>query len=191
VVLAGGRSSRFGSDKLIAPYEGAPLLKHAVMALAEVCAEVIVVLPPDAAEPAFLAELPARFAHDAVTGEGPLAGLVAGLGTVSTDLTLVCGGDMPDPVLAVLREMLRVADEAPVEAVALRDGERFRPLPSVIRTEAALANARVLLDRGERSLRSLLDSLRVAVVEAETWHALDPDRSTLRDIDTPGDLPRR
>ncbi len=98
---------------------------------------------------------------------------------------------MPSPVLAVLREMLHVADEAPVDAVALGDGERFRPLPSVVRAQAASLNARALLQRGERSLRALLDSLRVAVVDPETWHALDPDRSTLRDIDTPGDLPRR
>ncbi|MGZ8577938.1 MAG: molybdenum cofactor guanylyltransferase [Actinomycetota bacterium] len=191
MVLAGGRSSRFGSDKLIHPYEGAPLLQHAVMGLSEVCAEVIVVLAPGAPEPAFLAELPVRFAHDAVAGEGPLAGLAAGLEAVTTDVALGSGGDMPSPVLAVLREMLHVAGEAPVDAVALRDGERFRPLPTVVRSGAASRNARTLLERGERSLRALLDSLSVAVIDAETWQALDPDRSTLRDIDTPGDLPRR
>ncbi len=191
MVLAGGRSSRFGSDKLSHPYEGAPLLWHAVMGLTEVCAEVIVVLAPEAREPAFLAELPVRFAHDAAAGEGPLAGLAAGLDAVTTDVALVTGGDMPSPASAVLREMLHVAGEAPVDAVALQDGERFRPLPSAVRSEPASRNARALLEGGERSLRALLDSLRVAVIDAETWHELDPDRSTLRDVDTPADLPRR
>ena len=72
-----------------------------------------------------------RFVRDAREGEGPLAGLLRGLEAASTELALVAGGDMPDLSTAVLLEMLRVAGEAPVDAVALQDGDRFRPLPSL------------------------------------------------------------
>lgn len=41
-VLAGGRSSRFGSDKAEAVVHGASLLDHAIAALAPFCAEVVV-----------------------------------------------------------------------------------------------------------------------------------------------------
>ena len=34
-----------------------------------------------------------------------------------------------------------------------------------------------------------VDALRVAVIDEPTWHALDPDRATLRDVDVPADLP--
>jgi len=41
-VLAGGRSSRFGSDKAEAVVHGASLLDHAIAALAPFCGEVVV-----------------------------------------------------------------------------------------------------------------------------------------------------
>jgi molybdopterin-guanine dinucleotide biosynthesis protein A len=156
--------------------------------VAEACGEVVVVLAPGAEAPAFGAGLVVRYAWDAREGEGPLAGLEAGLAEVATELALVTGGDMPYLSPAVLLEMLRVADEAPAEAVALADGGVARPLPCVVRVDRARANTRVLLRAGERSVRALLDSLRVAVIAEPTWRRLDPDRGTLRDVDRPGDL---
>jgi molybdopterin-guanine dinucleotide biosynthesis protein A len=88
----------------------------------------------------------------------------------------------------VLVEMLRVADEAPVDGVALADEGRARPLPSTLRTEACREVVPALLDAGERRLRMVLDALRIALIDEVTWTALDPARGTLRDIDTPEDL---
>lgn len=42
-VLAGGRSSRFGSDKALALHDGLPLIRHAIDALASQCEAVVVV----------------------------------------------------------------------------------------------------------------------------------------------------
>lgn len=187
-MLAGGRSTRFGSDKLTAIHRGIPLLHHAVLRLGEVCAEVLVVIAPDVPEVAMPVGARARLVRDAREGDGPLAGLLSGLEGSSTELAFVAGGDMPDLSTAVLLEMLRVAGEAAVEAVALRDAGRVRPLPSLLRVEPAREFAHALLHRGERSLRSLVDSLRVAVIDELTWTALDPGRGTLHDIDEPGDL---
>jgi molybdopterin-guanine dinucleotide biosynthesis protein A len=107
---------------------------------------------------------------------------------VRTELALLAGGDMPQLQTPVLLEMLKVAGEAPVEAVALSDGERFRPLPTVLRAASARDAAHALLDSGRRRLRDLLDALRVAIIDEDTWHALDPDRRTLFDVDEPADL---
>ena len=187
-MLAGGRSTRFGGDKLDATFRGIPLLHHAVLRLGEVCTEVVVVIAPDAPETTMPVGANARFVRDAREGEGPLAGLLSGLEGASTDLAIVAGGDMPDLSTAVLLEMLRVAGEASVDALALQDADRFRPLPSLVRVTPARAAAHALLHSGERSLRSLLRALRTAVVDEPTWTALDPNRGTLRDIDAPGDL---
>jgi molybdopterin-guanine dinucleotide biosynthesis protein A len=165
-----------------------PLLHHAILRVSEVCREVVVVIAPDAPEPSLPIAVSARFARDPREAEGPLAGTLAGLALVSADLALVAGGDMPGLVTGVLVEMLRVAAEAPVDAVALADGDRPRPLPVVLRTEAASEAAHTLLHDGERRLRALLDALRVAVIDEPTWQALDPRRATLHDVDTPEDL---
>lgn len=187
-MLAGGRSSRFGSDKLVAMVRGMPLLHHAVLRLVEVTTEVIVVLAPGVPDPALPPGLSVRLVRDAVEGEGPLQGALAGLGAVEQDLAVIAGGDMPELATAVLIEMLRVAVAAPVDAVALQDGDRFRPLPIVVRVRPARDAAHALLHAGERRLRSLPEALRTAVIDEATWHGLDPEGRTLRDVDEPSDL---
>ncbi len=188
IVLAGGRSTRFGSDKLTAQYQGAPLLHGAVTRLAGVCDEVVVVLSPNGAEPPLPSDARVRFTRDATEGEGPLAGLYTGLMAVRTELTLVAGGDMPDLQTAVLVEMLRVAQEDGVDAVVLADRERYRPLPCVLRMLEALDAAHTLLHLGGRRLRSMVEALHPIVIPEATWSAMDPARRTLFDVDEPGDL---
>jgi molybdenum cofactor guanylyltransferase len=188
VVLAGGRSRRFGRDKLREPYRGAPLVHHAILALSGVCGEVLVVAPP-AERPELPAGVPLLLQHDAAEGEGPLVALSNALANVRTPLTLVAGGDMPELAAPVLLEMVRVAEEAGADAVALQDGDRFRPLPVVLRLRRARPVAAGLVRSGERRLRTLLDALRVAVIDEPTWRALDPAGRTLFDVDEPDDLP--
>jgi molybdenum cofactor guanylyltransferase len=190
VVLAGGRSSRFGRDKLVEPYQGAPMLHHVVARVAEVSRELVVVIAPDAEVPSTSSVAPVRFVRDAEPAQGPLAGVVAGLAATQTELAVLAGGDMPDLQVPVLRELLRVADEASALAVALLDGDRLPPLPSVVRVADAREVAASLLASGERRLRALLVALDVRVLDEATWVALDPERRTLFDVDEVGDLER-
>ena len=187
IVLAGGRSTRFGSDKLAASLDGVALVRRAVDALAQVTDGVIVVLPPGVERH----DLPdgATVTHDLQEGEGPLAGLHTGLlAAVRSDQVLVAGGDMPELQPSVLRLLLETLDDASVDAAALADGDRPRPLPVALRTWPAADAVHSLLHAGRRRLRDALDSLRTAVIDEATWTALDPARLTLRDIDEPGDL---
>jgi molybdopterin-guanine dinucleotide biosynthesis protein A len=164
------------------------MLHHAVRSLGSLCREVIVVISPDGPEPSLPAGVAVRFARDAAEGEGPLAGVSAGLGAVGAPIAVVVAGDMPELQLPVLGEMLRVASDTGAEAVALRDGERVPPAPCVLRVDPAARIADALLRTGHRRLRDLLDALRLEVVEERTWRDLDPGGRTLRDVDEPEDL---
>ena len=154
-MLAGGRSKRFGSDKLVASYRGAPLIHRPVHALARLGAEVVVVCAPDAPDLPLPEDVALRVVRDAVLDEGPLAGVIAGLAEVRTPTALIAAGDMPELQVAVLRTMLRTLDEPGVEAVWLQDGDRPRPFPLAVRTAPAAAAARPLFDAGQRRLRAL------------------------------------
>ncbi len=156
--------------------------------LAEVCEEIVVVLSPQGAEPELPGGLDVRFARDSTEGEGPLAGLYAGLMACRTELVVVAGGDMPDLQPRVLEEMLRVAATEEAAAVALADADRFRPLPCVLRMLEALDATHTLLHVGGRRLRSMLGTLEPVVIDERAWTALDPERRTLFDVDVPGDL---
>ncbi len=185
VVLAGGRSSRFGRDKLAEPLDGRPLLHHAIDAVRPIAAEIIVVAAPGA-NPAVPPEV--TLVHDAVAFEGPLAGLLRGLAATRSPTVLVVGGDMPALSVAVLGSMVALLTESDADAVVLEDGGRGRPLPMALRREPGFTTASSLLVVGERRLRALTDALSAAVLAEAAWRALDPDGDTLRDIDTEADL---
>jgi molybdopterin-guanine dinucleotide biosynthesis protein A len=190
IVLAGGRSRRFGRDKLAEEVAGRPLLHHAISRLLEVCDRVVVVIGTDAEEPPAPPGAPVTFARDSKADEGPLRGLAAGLGATHTPWAVVAGGDMPDLQTPVLREMLRASQETGADAVALSDGGVARPLPCVLSARPVADAAVALLDGGRRSLQDLLAAVETVVVDEPTWTALDPQRRTLMDVDEPTDLDR-
>ena len=187
IVLAGGRSQRFGRDKLMEDIDGEPLVHRAIRALHAVCDEVIVSIGDES--PPLPQDLDLVVVRDRVNAQGPLAGLSAALGEVETDLAVIVGGDMPNVSPAVLELMLAaLGEDEDVEIVALQDGGKVRPLPCVLRASPATAKVGTLVDSGERRLRALLSELRVAAVPESAWRTLDPDGGSLRDIDSPGDL---
>ena len=193
IVLGGGRSSRFDGDKLAALYRGRPLIDHAVLALAEVTTEVLVLLPP-VGEPPLSADLlrnsRVRVVRDPEPYGGPLVGLLAGLERVGEPLALVVGADMPSLAVPVLAAMLRALDNSEQSLVALDFRGRVEPLPLAIRVGSATALVRRLLGAGERSLRSLLASAGAARLPEIDWRPLDPAAKTLTDVDTRADLDR-
>jgi len=187
VVLAGGRSSRFGKDKLAEPIHGRPMLEHAIDAVLAVADDVVVVGSPGSA---IQASGRIRIVIDPVAFEGPLAGLATGLRALDGDVdrAVVVGGDMPTLVPAVLHRLLAALDDSSLAVLA--DDERARPMPLAIHRAAGLKAADELLASGERRLRALLGAQATTVIPADSWRLDDPDGATLRDIDLPEDLPR-
>ena len=171
------------------PVEGRPTVHLAILALAAVCREVIVVRPPGQSLelPGGIA-VPAVVVHDARPYEGPLAGAAVGLACASQPLALVVGGDMPSLVRAALVILLCAAERSYRPAVALAEDGRLRPLPCVVRRDA-LSLAQGLLRQGRHSLQDFLGTLQVELVGDEEWRAVDPFARTLADIDLPGERP--
>ena len=190
VVLAGGRSSRFGSDKLAARLGGRTLLDVAIAGVAAVASEIVVVIAPGEERTPGEIDRPVRLVVDPERHGGPLVGLLAGLEAVEQPLVIVAGGDMPTLSPAVLGAMLRALDASGTgwDAVILASrGDRV-PLPAVLRTGAATTIARQLVSDGERRLRSLFERLPTKALTEGDWRPLDPSGATLRDVDRPDDL---
>jgi molybdenum cofactor guanylyltransferase len=189
IVLAGGRSSRFGRDKLAEPIDGRPMLEHVIEAVREVATDVVVVAAPDAST---MAPPGTTVAHDRHAFEGPLAGLATGLAVLDAEVdhVIVVAGDMPTLVPAVLERLLAFVDRA--DAVILEDEAGPRPLPMAARRSIVEPAAERLLAAGERRLRALLADLdAVVAIRPAVWLADDPTGETLRDVDVPSDLPGR
>ncbi|HXR27659.1 MAG TPA: NTP transferase domain-containing protein, partial [Candidatus Baltobacteraceae bacterium] len=140
LVLAGGRASRFGADKLAIELAGRPILHHALMAVAGVTERVLLAIAAGARPPALpdLGEA-IQVIHDRSTDLGPLAGLAAALDALAPDgadrRLLVVPGDAPSLRAPLLRGLLHELDYA--DAAVLADGDDWRPLPFAVRTGAA------------------------------------------------------
>jgi molybdopterin-guanine dinucleotide biosynthesis protein A len=204
IVLAGGRSRRFGADKLAAPYGGGSLLGAAVRAVSEVVDEVVVAIGPAGDEPPLPGDLkaPARFARDTEEGGGPLAALPAALGATTAPVVLVVAGDTPHLPRGVAHALLDAlagpgparpgltvgADRGRALAAALLVGGSFQQLPFALRREPALRVVFRLLAEGERRLVPLFVSLGATAVPEDSWRREDPEGLVLRDVDSPADL---
>jgi molybdopterin-guanine dinucleotide biosynthesis protein A len=196
IVLAGGASTRFGSDKLLADLDGRPVLHHAIEALGGIANPIVVVIAPDGPLPPIPAGLEHQVAitRDGIRHGGPLAGLAAGLVALA-DIdrgfdapAIVVGGDMPHLVPGVLSLLAAAVDGDPAIGGAILGADPPCVLPLAVRPSIAGPLVQALLAEDRRALRALLDRLPVVVVPVAAWRAVDPAARSLIDIDLPADL---
>jgi len=135
VVLAGGSSRRFGSDKLAAELSGRSLLDRAVEGLPPGLT-VLVVGPPRPLS------RPARFLREDPPGGGPAAAMVTGLRealAAGAPTVLVLPGDAPHAGHAA-GQLLRELVDSGAAAVVATDATGFdQPLQLALTRKAALA----------------------------------------------------
>jgi hypothetical protein len=67
---------------------------------------------------------------------------------------------------------------------------RRQVLPMAVRVQPASRAAREAVEAGRRSLQALLEAMAAIELPSSAWLRLDPDGSTLTDVDTPADLDR-
>ncbi len=147
-VLAGGRSSRFGSDKALAELDGHTLLALAVDALSGWCEHVVVTGRAEAPAPT-LPDWPAA-------GMGPLGGLAAAMRFAQDEdyaWVLSCGVDgglLPDDLLERLGEgpaclaAQSIIGLWPVTATAVLEDLLHRDESHSMRRFAELVGARMV-----------------------------------------------
>lgn len=115
MVVAGGRSQRFGGEKAVATLAGRPLLLWAVERLSEACPRVAVNARPGTAAESLAREHGLPVIHD-VPGDpdGPLAGVKAGLQWASGQGALqlaVSPCDVPSVPRGMYPKLLAAAGE--------------------------------------------------------------------------------
>lgn len=122
-VLAGGRSSRMGTDKAFLQLAGKPLVAHAVAKLRHICAEVYIL----GSNPALAAYAP--LVPDLHPNCGPVGGIEAALAHTARDWNLILAVDMPFLPAAILhRWAVRTVGGTNRVATFTVDG---RPQPAV------------------------------------------------------------
>jgi molybdopterin-guanine dinucleotide biosynthesis protein A len=136
LIVAGGRSTRFGSDKATAILAGRMLVEWVARALSPACERIVVVRAKGQYIPRFDASVPVGMVEDIYEAKGPLAGLVAGFQAINTPLAFAASCDVPlvEPVLVGGLASLAVGHDIVIPRV---DGF-LQPLLAVYRPAACL-----------------------------------------------------
>ncbi len=178
LIVAGGRSTRFGDDdKAVGPLGGVPMIRRVADRASEVVDHVVVNCRRDQREPIDTAldglESPVSYRIDEDPDEGPMVGIATGLRELRADYTFVVGCDMPFIEPSVIRALFaRVTGYD--AAVPVYEGYP-QPLHAVYRSRAMRAACEEARAEGERRIAAALERLdRVTV----PW-------TDLEDIGTP------
>jgi molybdopterin-guanine dinucleotide biosynthesis protein A len=185
IVLAGGAGRRLGADKATLPFGGRQLVDLVIERLSVVCDEVIVAC--GSSQRRLIAEQNARAVADWRPGEGPLAGLQAGLRAAANPVTLLVACDMPFLNPALLSYLAHVSDG--VEAAVPFLGGHPHPLHAAYSRDV-LPVVDMLLERGERRMKALLARINVRPVEELEARLFDRGLLSVFNVNRPEDLRR-
>jgi molybdenum cofactor guanylyltransferase len=188
-VLAGGQSSRMGTDKAFLPLieGGEPMLGTVIGHLHHVAQEVIVI----ANDRERYERFGTRVVPDLIPGGGALAGIHAGVHHARYDHCLIVACDMPFLNVALLQWMASQPRDfdvliplIPGESRQSRNGFVFQTLHAIYGKQCLPAIEARAAD-GNRQVIGFFESVRVRPISLEAILLHDPERNSFFNANTP------
>ncbi|MCM2304545.1 MAG: molybdenum cofactor guanylyltransferase [Elusimicrobia bacterium] len=186
VVLAGGRSSRFGTNKALADWKGAPLVQSVVDSLLKVMPKVLVVTK-NASELAFLKTARVTVVEDLCADGHPMGGIFTALSGLETRHAFVAACDMP----FVRPELIKALwhSRADYDAVIPVWRDKRQPLCGVY-SRGCVGMIRASIAEDSLGIKHLFDLLRTRFMLEKEVAGVDPQGLSFMDIDTREDYER-
>ena len=158
IILAGGKSSRMGSEKGLIPYQGSPFVRHIISAVEPLADHILIVTDNPAYNEFGFERIEDRFKE-----RGPLSGLYSGLEASSTAYNIVLSCDIPLITSELLRKLLDGKKEE-ADIVHLKVSGKVMPLIALYHKRCS-ATCEFLLNKNERRLLALRDHHTVIDIE--------------------------
>ena len=182
VVLAGGKSTRFGSDKAQAMLHGQRLLDRALEIVKPVCGRLMVAgsaVQPEDPDVLML--------EDIFPGRGPISGIHAALRASPLPYVLAVAVDMVS-LKPELLEVIRDWPEPCHVAVPHVHGY-YEPLCARYHI-SCLPAVEANIKAGRLKVFDFYDRVTVARISESALRRVDPDLQSFRNVNTPEDLAR-
>ncbi len=186
-VLAGGKSSRMGTDKAFLDFHGRTLLERALAVMGAVCDQVMIV--GDRAKFAKYESAECRaVVADIFSGCGPLGGIHAALTRSAAELNLMLAVDMPFVSAELLEFLWAAAEDEGNHAIVTvpRTGRGLQPLCAIYRRDFAAA-AEQALRAGKYKIDAAFSGVRLRVIEESELAAAGFSEQKFFNVNTPED----
>lgn len=187
-VIAGGKSSRMGTDKALLTLEpGGPTLLQRVLSAVSTVAGDVMVIATDRPE---YERLGVRLEPDHYPGGAALGAIATALEAARSSRCLVVPCDLPFLNTDLLAYMVDLDPDADVVIPAVQGesrqgrGEILQTLHAIYR-ESCLEPIRARLRSGQRQVIGFFPEVRVRKVPESTIREYDPDLLTFFNANTP------
>ncbi|MGD0507404.1 MAG: molybdenum cofactor guanylyltransferase [Terriglobales bacterium] len=191
-LIAGGKSSRMGTDKAFLEFSGQTLLDRALAVMGAVCDRVAIVGDPAKFAKYKSSKCPSSkgqsIVADIFPGCGPLAGIHAALVQSPAELNLMLAVDMP----FVSKELLTflfaaaAAEDNRVVITVPRTSKGFQPLCAVYRRDFS-ATAEQALRAGKYKIDAAFSGVAIRVIEEAELAAAGFTEKSFFNVNTPQD----
>lgn len=183
VIMAGGKSSRMGTDKSFVPLLGKPMIEHVLEAVEGLGREQMLITN----RPAEYTYLNLPMYGDIYPDKGPLGGFHSALSHAGTPHILVVACDMPWLNRPLLEYMISLRESADI---IIPRWEKFPEPLHALYSQRCLEPITANLEAGLLKLTAFFGKVRVNYLERETIAQYDPNGQSFRNVNTPEELER-
>lgn len=182
VILAGGKSSRFGSNKALAILHGKPLIKHVADTVTSIFQDCLLVTNT----PEQYGFLNMPMVGDRYRNMGPLAGIHTALTKITTPRAFIVACDMPCVSTELIRYLCAI-DEQEYDVIIPWHEKGQEPLFGIYHKKAAVVIESYLKQRNCQIIK-ILEELLVRRIDEDELLAITGDFSCFKNINRPADL---
>lgn len=183
VILAGGKSTRFGRNKALETLGGERLVDRAIRLIRGWCDPLFVVCQ----KPEEYIGVEANIIADIIPDRGPIVGLYTALLFAPTDWVFIRAVDMPFLEKSFAGLIISRALEGNADVVVPVKEGQYEPLCACYHVRCAPHVKRVIESGGGRMIQ-FFNRVRVDAIPEEVWKEVDPGGKSLINVNTPESL---
>lgn len=181
IILAGGKSSRYGANKAFAEINGVQLIERVITVMGSLFERLILITNT----PHEYAYLNLPMYEDLIKGLGPIGGVLTGLEAISDESGFFMACDMPFINADLIHYMVEVRED--YDAVVPRISWKMEALHALYR-KSCLTAIRELIESNEYQTIKFFNKVRVRYVDWDEIRAFDPIQRSFFNVNSPQEL---
>jgi molybdopterin-guanine dinucleotide biosynthesis protein A len=181
IVLAGGKSNRYGRNKALVEMNGIRLIER-VIGVMELLFEHLLIVTNTPQDYAYL-KLP--MVEDLIKGLGPLGGIFTGLQTISDEAGFFVACDMPFLNGELIHHMADVMED--FDAVVPKVDWKIETLHAIY-TKSCIPAIKELIDNRDYQIFNFFQKVRIRYLSKDEIRGFDPELRCFFNINRPEEL---